>query len=187
VDCSISESLEVPVKRRICLVGTAIAAVPFAVGLSVATAATKSTTKPATKGIVVKCHLSLGTVPPPGSPAVDQPPSQGSQYGNVHCAGSSFGFGVEKDTFKVPDSGDTVGKYVQYFGGGSIRGKFDLTPGEGDLSSGSFTSETWTGTVTVTGGTGTLAKAAGKKGVLKCTSGDSVHLTCTEKIKLTQL
>ena len=177
-------------KRRICLVGTAIAAVPFAVGISVATAASKSTTqKPAVKAVVLKCHISLGTVPPPGSAAVDQPPSQGAQYGTVHCAGGSFGWGVEKSSFTVPDSGDTVGSYAQYFSGGSIRGKFDLSPGEspGDISSASFTSESWTGTVTVTGGTGTLAKASGKKGVLKCTSGDSVHLTCTEKLKLKQL
>ena len=138
---------------------------------------------------MLKCHVSLGTVPPPGSPAVDQPPSQGAQYGTVHCGGASFGWGVEKDTFKVPDTGDTVGSYAQYFGNGSIRGKFDLTPGEGsgNISATNFTSESWVGTVTVTGGTGPLAKAAGKKGVLKCTSGDSVHLICTEKIKLTQL
>jgi len=175
-------------KRRICLVGTAIAAVPFAVGISVATAASKTTTpKPAVKAVVLKCHMSLSTVPPPGSAAVDQPPSQGAQYGSVHCRGGSFGFGVEKSTFKVPDSGDTVGSYVQYFGGGSIRGKFDLSPDEsGDVSSTDFTSESWTGTVTVTSGTGTLAKASGKKGVLKCTSGDSVHMTCTEKLKLKQ-
>ena len=175
-------------KRRICLVGIAIAAVPLAVGMSVASAATNSKTKPTTKAIVVKCHLALGTVPPPGSPAVDQPPAQGAQFGTVHCAGASFGWGVEKNTFKVPDSGDTVGNYVQYFGTGSIRGKFDLTPDQnGDVSSTDFTSESWTGTVTVTGGTGTLAQAAGKKGVIKCKSGDSVHLTCTSKLKLNQL
>jgi hypothetical protein len=173
-----------------CLVGTAIAVVPFAVGISVATAASKSTAhKPAAKVVVLKCHMSLGTVPPPGSASVDQPPSGGSQYGTVHCGGASFGFGVEKNTFTVPDSGDTVGKYVQYFGAASIRGRFDLSPTEepGDLSTTNFTSESWTGTVTVTGGTGALAKASGKKGVLKCTSGDSVHLTCTEKLKLKQL
>jgi hypothetical protein len=177
-------------KRRICLIGTAIAVVPFAVGISVATAASKGTThKPATKAIVVKCHMALGTVPPAGSPAVDQPPAQGAQYGSVHCAGPSFGWGVEKDSFKVPDSGDTVGNYVQYFGTGSVRGKFDLTPqeGAGDISSTSFTSDSWTGTVTVTGGTGSLAKASGKAGVIKCTSGDSVHLTCTERLRLKQL
>lgn len=177
-------------KRRICLVGIAIAAVPFAVGISVATAASKSTgSKPAAKATVLKCHLSLGTVPPAGSAAVDQPPAQGAQYGTVHCGGASFGWGVEKDTFNVPDSGDTVGSYAQYFASGSIHGKFDLTPnpGGGDLTGTGFASQSWTGTVTVTGGTGTLAKAAGKKGVLKCTSDDSVHLTCTEKLKLKQL
>lgn len=173
-------------KRRICLVGMAVAAVPFVLGLSVAAAAGKST-KSAGKHLVVKCHLSLGTLPPPGSPAVDQPPSQGAQYGPVHCGGASLGWGVEKNSFKVPDSGDTVGNYAQYFGSGTIRGKFDLTPIEQTLSPTDFTSQAWTGTVTVTGGTGTLAKAKGKKGTLKCASADSVHLTCTEKIKLTQL
>ncbi|MBV9941431.1 MAG: hypothetical protein JO262_04805 [Solirubrobacterales bacterium] len=175
-------------RRRICLVGIAIAAVPFAAGISVAAAATKSAV--AAKPVVLKCRIALGTVPPPGSPAVDQPPANGSQYGTVHCAGASFGWGVEKDTFKVPDSGDTVGSYVQYFSDGSIRGRFDLTPREGDgsLSSpSSFTSQAWAGTVTVLSGTGSLAQATGKKGVLRCTSGDTVHLTCTEKLKLNQL
>jgi len=168
------------VKRRICLVGAALAAVPFAVGISVAAAATKS-------AAVLKCHISLSTVPPPGSPAVDQPPSNGSQYGPVHC--KQLGSGVLQDTFKVPDSGDTIGKYWQYFSNGSIHGKFDLTPteGSGALSSTNFSNEAWVGKITVTGGTGAFAKVAGKKGVLKCTSGDTVHMTCTAKITLTQL
>lgn len=175
-------------KRRICLAPIAIAAVSVAVGISVATAAAMSSTNPPTRAVVLKCHMSLGTVPPAGSPAVDQPPAQGVQYGTVHCGGASFGWGVEKDSFNVPDSGDTVGNYVQYFGAGTIRGKFDLSPDQnGDVSSTDFTSESWTGTVTVTKGTGTLAKASGEKGVLKCRSGDSVHLTCTEKLKLKQL
>jgi hypothetical protein len=112
------------VKRRICLVGIAIAAVPFAVGISAATAASHSTgNKSAAKATVLKCHESLGTVPPAGSAAVDQPPSQGAQYGTVHCGGGSFGWGVEKDNFNVPESGDTVGNYAQYFGSGSIHGR----------------------------------------------------------------
>jgi hypothetical protein len=160
------------------------------VGISTASAAPKNTApKPAAKTVVLRCHISLGTVPPAGSPAVDQPPTQGAQYGVVHCPGGSFGWGVEKSTFTVPDSGDTVGSYAQYFGSGSIRGKFDLTPSDqsGDLTGTGFASQSWTGTVTVTGGTGTLAKATGKTGVLKCTSDDTVHLTCTEKLKLKQL
>jgi hypothetical protein len=118
---------------------------------------------------------------------VAQPPSQGFQYGTVHCG--SVGAGVEAASFKVPDTGDTVGSYTQYFGSGSIHGKFDLSPteGSGTISATNFTSEAWLGTVTVTGGTGTYSKAAGKKGVLKCTSGDSVHLTCTEKLTLSAL
>lgn len=163
------------------LVGTAIAAVPFVVGIGVASAAGGSS------AVTLKCHISISAVPPPGSNIVDQPPSQGFQYGTVHCG--SIGAGVEANSFKVPDTGDTVGNYTQYFGTGSIHGKFDLTPmeGSGSLSSTSFASEAWTGTVTVTGGTGSYAKAAGKKGVIKCTSGDSIHVICTEKVKLSAL
>ena len=61
--------------------------------------------------------------------------------------------------------GDTVGTYVQYFGAGSITGKFDLTPGEGALpTADNFLSTTYTGTVTVTGGTGVYAGIQGLKG-----------------------
>ena len=172
-------------KRRILLVGCALAAVPFVLGISVAAAANKTASKP--KPVVLKCHINLGTVPPAGSNTVDQPPAQGSSYGSVHCP--SIGGGVEAANFNVPDSGDTVGKYWQYFGTGSIRGKFDLSPqeGSGALSSTSFESESWTGTVTIIGGTGAYAKAVGKKGVLNCTSDDTVHVTCTEKMKVTGL
>ncbi|HZE18125.1 MAG TPA: hypothetical protein VE197_21860, partial [Mycobacterium sp.] len=73
---------------------------------------------------------------------------------------------MERNAFNVPDSGDMVGHYAQYFGGGSIRGKFDLSPqeGSGTISATNFQSESWTGTVSVTGGTGTLAKAKGQDG-----------------------
>jgi hypothetical protein len=168
-----------------CLVGSAIAAAPLVVGFGVTAAAAKGT---AAKPVAtLKCHITLSTVPPPGSPSVDQPPTQGVQYGPVHCGAA--GSGVESDTFKVALSGDSVGSYAQYFGTSSIRGKFNLTPseGSGNISQGSFESESWVGTLTVTGGTGQYAGAAGTKGVMKCTSGDTVHLTCTEKIGLSKL
>src|SRR5689334_700748 len=93
----------VTMKRRICLVGTAIAVVPFAVGISVAAAAGKSTTqKPTVKPVVLKCHMSLSTVPQPGSAAVDQPPSQGAQYGTIHCGGASFRFRAREEHFQGP-------------------------------------------------------------------------------------
>jgi len=169
------------VRCRNWLVGTAIAAAPFVVGIGVASAAGGGS------AVVLKCHISMSTVPPPGSSTVDQPPAQGSLYGPVHCG--STGAGLEGASFKVPDSGDTVGKYTQYFGTGSLRGKFDISPteGNGSLSPTSFESETWVGTVTITGGTGSYSKAAGKKGTLKCTSDDTVHLSCTEKLKLSAL
>jgi hypothetical protein len=181
------------VKRRICLIGAALAAVPFAIGLGVPAAFAKKAS-PNSKGTapaaaVLKCHITLSTVPPPGSASVAQPPSGGLMYGQVHCPTKSFGGGIESVSFKVPDSGDTLGSYSQYFGDGSVHGKFDLTPeeGNGNLSSSSFASSSWVGTVTLTGGTGTFAKANGKKGTLKCKSGDTVHLRCTEKLPLSAL
>ena len=180
-------------KRPICLAGAVLAAVPFAVGIGVPAAFAKpaagKTPGSPPAAAVLKCQITLSTVPPPGSASVDQPPSGGLMYGQVHCPTKSFGGGVEAVSFKVPDSGDTVGSYSQYFGEGSVHGKFDLTPeeGSGNLSSSSFASSSWAGTVTLTGGTGTLAKANGKKGTLKCQSGDTVHLRCTEKLPLTSL
>jgi hypothetical protein len=145
---------------------------------------------PAVKPTALNCKISMSTQPPAGSNAVDQPASQGVQYGPTHCARKGFGHGVIADSFTVPDSGDTVGTYVQYFQAGSIVGKFDLTPNEGaPVSDATFQSQTWTGTVTVTGGTGVykgIKSKKGKKGmgVLKCTSVDSVHLSCSEKVKV---
>jgi len=160
-------------------------AAPFLVSFGVSAATAKGTAaKPVA---ILKCHITLSAVPQPGSPSVNQPPSQGDQYGTIHC--NTTGWGVQKDTFKVPDSGDTLGSYAQYFGTGTIRGKFNLAPseGSGNLSPTNFTSQSWVGTLTVTGGTGPYAGAAGTKGVMKCTSGDSVHLRCTEKVSLTKL
>jgi len=173
------------VRRRMCLVGSAIAAAPLVIGFGVPAALAKGT---AAKSVAtLKCHITLSTVPPPGSPSVNQPPAQGAQYGPAHCP--KAGSGIESTTFTVPASGDTVGSYALYFGTSSVRGKFNLIPneGSGDLSATNFESESWVGTFTVTGGTGTYAGAAGKKGTIKCTSGDSVHVTCTEKIGLTKL
>lgn len=178
-------------RRRMCLVGSAIAAASLVVGFGVTAAMAKGTHHkgtPTVKAVaVLKCHIFFSTVPSPGSAAVDQPPSRGAQYGPAHC--KTVGSGVASDDFKVPDSGDTVGSYAVNFDTSSIHGKFDLTPSEGtgDLTSASFASESWVGTVTVTGGTGKYKGAAGKNGVIKCTSGDTVHLRCTEKIPLTKL
>jgi hypothetical protein len=176
------------VRRRSWFAVTAVAAASLAVGAGMALAATpKAATGSKVKPITLRCSMSLTTTPPRGSASVDQPPAQGTQYGPNNCPTNSFGGGIMEDSFTVPDSGDTVGTYKQYFGAGTIKGAFDLTPNEGaPISGANFASQSWTGTVTVTGGTGTYKGIKGKKnsGVMNCTSPDSVHLTCTEHVKV---
>jgi hypothetical protein len=162
-----------------------MAAASLVVGVGLAAAA--SSTKTKVKPTVLKCNVSMATQPPAGSNSVAQPASQGEMYGPTSCPKKGFGSGVVATSFTVPDSGDTVGTYVQYFHKGTINGAFDLTPAESQTPSATnFESQSWTGTVTVLGGTGIYKGIRGKKdtGVLDCTSPDSVHLTCTEKIKV---
>ena len=150
-------------------------------------ASPKANNKSAIKPITLHCGVSMTATPPAGTNVVDQPASQGNQYGPFRCPTKGFGGGIISDSFTVPDSGDTVGTYTQYFHAGTITGAFDLTPLESsEPSSTNFTSQSWTGTITVTGGTGLYKGIVGKKntGVLNCTSADSVHITCTEKVKV---
>ena len=163
-------------RRPLLFVVTGVMASSLVVGVGVALAVAQKATK-------LTCHMSLTTVPAQGSNTVIQPAPQGSQYGPVHC-GRKTGGGVVADAFSVPDSGDTVGTFTQYFTDGTIRGSFDIAPQEaGPVSLGSFESQTWMGTMKVTGGTGSYKgiKSA-TKGLFKCTSPDSVHLVCTEKV-----
>jgi hypothetical protein len=110
--------------------------------------------------------------------------SQGVQYGSINC-GRRLGQGVEWTSFAIPDDGDTVGVYKAYFDSGTIRGAFDLTPEEGSLGATGtgFTSVDYTGTVRLLGGTGAFAHVKGK-GTSACNSPDGVHLTCTERLKI---
>lgn len=136
------------------------------------------------------CRISLGTVPPADSNAVNQPPASGSQYGPVHCPTAGFGGGLAGDSFTVPDSGDIVGKYIQYFKAGSVTGSFNLSPQQsGSFGASSFSAGTWKGPVKITGGSGAYAgiKAKNATGVMTCTTLDSVHYSCKEKIKLTAI
>lgn len=172
-------------RRRMWFALTAVVAASLAVGVGFAGAASpKKSGKAKVKPTALHCNVSLTTEPPPGSNSVDQPAAQGSQYGPIQCRTAGFGGGVAADSFTVPDSGDTVGTYTEYLGAGTIKGAFDLTPQEsGGISN--FSSETWSGTVTVTGGTGVYKGIKGAKvGTMNCSSDDSVHLTCTETVKV---
>lgn len=167
-------------RGRIWFAATAVAAASLAVtGGMAAAASPNAKTKPAT----FTCRMSLTTEPPDGSNTVSPPVAKGSQYGPIHCR---IGGGAEGDSFTIPDSGDSVGRYVQYFNAGTIRGTFDLTPQEqpppGSLDA--FSNQTWLGTVTITGGTGVYKGIKSKRGtgIVKCTSADNVHMRCTEKV-----
>jgi hypothetical protein len=187
-----SRDPEVFVRRRIWFALTSVTAASLAIGVGMAGAASRNAANNSTvKATTLHCKVSLTTEPPPGSNSVNQPASQGSQYGPIHCSPSALGPGIEADSFTVPDSGDTVGTYTQYFKAGTIRGSFDLTPQEsGPVSSTSFSSQAWEGTLTVTGGTGIyqgIRRLSGRKhiGTLSCSSSDSVHLACIEKVRVT--
>jgi hypothetical protein len=141
----------------------------------------------AAKLTTLHCNLSLATQPPSGSNSVPQPSSQGTMYGPVHCGTKGFGGGIEAAPFTVPASGDTVGTYTKYLKAGTISGSYNWSPDEGaPISTTTFTSQTWTGTFTVTGGTGVYKGIKGKNstGVVNCSSSDNVHFSCTETIKV---
>jgi hypothetical protein len=153
-------------------------------------ASPKKASGKATKLTTLHCNVQLTTEPPAGSNTVDQPASQGTMYGPTHCRTKGFGGGVEAAPFTVPDSGDTVGTYTQYLKSGTISGSFDWSPNEAaPISNSTFESQTWTGTVTIKGGTGVYKGIKGKNstGVMNCSTADSVHMTCTETIKLKTL
>lgn len=178
-------------RRRVGFAGVAVAAVSLIVGVGFAFAASHKHhkhAKPAKpRPELLHCASTPTTVPPAGQANVDQPPDGGNQYGSVTCSTTGFGTGIMGDTFTIPDSGDMVGVYQQYFDAGSIKGTFDLSPGEGQpIGSDTFASQSWEGQVTVTGGTGVYQGVKGKnnKGTMSCNSPDSVHMTCTENVTI---
>ena len=170
-------------RRRICLMGAAISAGPLAVGVAIAPAAKPKSH--AAKPVASTCTVNVSTSIPAGATTLDPPVDQGSQYGSIAC-GRPFRMGAQVDHFQVADSGDTVGPFTMYFATGSIHGTLDLTPTEGPAPGVSFIEVDYTGTLTVTGGTGAYRKAGGS-GTLTCKSPDEVHMTCTDRLKLTKL
>lgn len=180
--------------KRICLIGAAVAAL-LLLGVSSALAArphasaaaatksTKTKAKTKTAGKKVTCTLSLTQQAPAGATDVSQGATDGTQMGSAVC-GTLLGSGVQNQTFATDGSGNLSGKYQQYFGAGEVYGAYALTPADsGPPTTTSFTSSSYTGTVTVTGGSGVDKKATGK-GTLACSSADDLHYTCTEHLKL---
>jgi hypothetical protein len=175
------------VKRRICVVGVALSAGSVAFGVAPALAARHKVTKPKKKPaiqmpVATTCTTNTAIMIGPGVTTLTPPVQGGHEYGVATC-GDVLGRGVQGDTFAVQDSGDTVATYTLWFLTGTIRGKFDLTPQEGDLN---FTTTSYTGTMTITGGTGQFFGATGS-GTMTCASDDGIHNTCTDKLNLTKL
>ena len=167
-------------KRRIALIASLVGVASVAVGAAGASAAAPA----AGKKLVLHCAMNLTVAPPPGNPAVQQPPAGGWQYGHALCPKAGFGAAGVASPFTVPVTDDMVGKYVLYFAAGTIRGTFNLVPQEGDLSN--FLAENWLGTTRVISGTGIYKGIRGLKapGTMSCSSPDTVHMTCTMRDKV---
>jgi hypothetical protein len=165
--------------RRICLVGVALGAVTLAFGVAVATASKSKTTK--AKSTTVYCDTSVSIAVPATDTDVTPAATSGNEYGSVIC--HQLGHGVQADSFTVPNSGDTVARFTFYMPTGTLSGTYDLTPQTGSLGSG-FASVSYLGTLKVTHGTGALAGVTGT-GTMTCSSPDSIHTSCTDKLKLT--
>ena len=159
------------------------------VGVLALAGAATSVAAPAKKGPVATpaCGLKLAEQIPNGETAINPADTQGSDVGTVKC-GKLLGSGLASMAFTVPDSGNLVGTFKQYFATGSMHGKFMLVPDATDTppATTTFAASSYTGTLTLTGGTGTYQLAKGT-GTITCHSADSIHMSCLEHLKLTRL
>lgn len=176
--------------KRIVFTGAAVAAL-FTAGIPAAAMAatsahhTKKTAKAKTVTTHVSCKLSLTTVAPPGSSGVEAGTTSGANFGNSTC--SSARPGVARQVFAIDTAGDMSGKVQQWFATGSVYGNFQLTAVSlsAPPTAGSFGKAKYSGTVTITGASGMMKGISGS-GTMACTTPDSLHYTCTEKLALTR-
>jgi hypothetical protein len=176
--------------KRLCLVGMAMAGLLTASIPAVATAKMsapghkkpakhQSAPKPVTTRVL--CKLKIATQIPADDVTVT-PGQTGVQYGTAGCGKLR---GVESDTFTLDDAGDMVAPFTLWFAGGTLAGKFTLTPSaQGAPTSTGFSAESYVGTAKITGGSGAWAKSTGKA-TLKCSTPDGAHFSCTESLKVT--
>jgi hypothetical protein len=166
------------VKRRICVAGAVLGMCPLAFMVGSAAAAKTKTKSSAGGGTRIVCSTKTSIMIPGGQSNVLPPAQQGTEFGTANCA--KFGSGVQRDSFTVPTSGDTVAKYALYFHTGTLYGTYDLTPG-GDSQN--FLETDWTGTMKVLGGTGAYKGLKGT-GTMVCKTLDGIHSTCTDKLHI---
>jgi hypothetical protein len=181
--------------KRICLLGAAIAGL-FIIGVATALAAAphasttaaggpKKSTRPTTITTPMSCTSKLSLQVATGDTSVTQGATDGTQSGSAKC-GQPLGSGVEAESFTTDDAGNITGKWQQYFNTGTVFGVFTLVPNDqGPPTTTSFSSSSYTGTITIKSGTGTDKSSTGT-GTLACATTDAVHFTCTEKVTLIQ-
>jgi hypothetical protein len=185
--------------KRSVLIGTAVAGL-FTTGITAAASAatpktksvyvtvTESKTKTEMKSVAVNatCKLALTTVIPGGTNAVLPGSQSGTNAGSTSCQG--LGAGISRQSFSLNTSGDLTGKIQHWFGAGTVFGTYTLSPSapSGPPTSTNFGQAAYSGTVKITGGGGGLKGTTGTA-KLSCTTNDSVHYSCTEALKLTQM
>lgn len=172
-------------RRRICLVGAALSVVcPLALGVGTAGAASKSkpSSKTAPKIQRVRCAADTSIVIPAGATTVSPPATDGREYGTASCT-PKLGFGVQRDLFAVPSSGNTDAKFTWYLSTGTVYGTYILVPQEDSLN---FLASSWTGTMKVLGGSGAYRGVKGT-GTMFCKSADQLHTACKDTVKLVNL
>jgi hypothetical protein len=181
--------------KRLCLLGMAMAGLLTAGISTAATAKTPTSGKkpakvkpvPKPKPVTTKVSCQLTLVLQPAATDVSIVPSaSGTQSGTARCSGP-VGGGVQTDKFSTDDSGDVTAPYTQWFKGGTLAGQYQLVPtGGGQPSAGNntFGAQSYSGTLTVTSGTGVWKGATGKA-KLTCATADGVHLMCTESLTVT--
>ncbi len=166
-------------KRRICLLG---AVAVSAMGMPAATSTAAPKRKPRHRALVTtktQCKTQVGVMVASGESGVTPPVQSGREFGGATC-GKPLGDGVQRDDFNVDDGGDTQATFTWFYRTGTLHGTYTLTPQEGSLN---FLSVDYVGTLTVTGGTGTLKGVTGD-GTMTCASADGIHTSCTTKLKL---
>lgn len=178
--------------KRIVLMGTAVAAL-FTAGITTAATAAASTkahtkTKIEKKTIHVNatCKLALTTVAPSGTTGVTPGSATGNNYGTSNC-GKSLSSGAARQTYSLTDAGALTGKIQHWFKIGTVYGTFTLTemPASAPPTTTTFGAASYSGSVKITGGGGLLKGTTGG-GTMSCSTTDSLHYTCTEKLKLAQ-
>jgi hypothetical protein len=87
---------------------------------------------------------------------------------------------VERDLFRIPETGNTLANVIWYFRSGSISGKYELTPEEGSFN---FLQADSTGTLTITGSSGAYRGIKGA-GTIVCHTDDGMHTRWTNRLKV---